>query len=41
MDISAIFSNEITHLFFALVIGVLAMVGIVAMLLIVGRWLHR
>ena len=41
MDIASILSNEITHLAIALVIGVLGMAGIVALLLLLNRWLRR
>lgn len=41
MDIAGILSNEIIHLVFALVVGVLAIAGIVALLLALGRFFRR
>ena len=38
MDISAILSNEITHLIFALIAGVAVLLGILALLVLLNRW---
>ena len=41
MDIAGILSNEITHLIFVLIAGVLLIVVIIALLLMLNRWFGR